>query len=195
MLRMSLNVLTFLFLYFFYWIFSLFAFQMLSPFQKFPILPPSPAYAGSSPPTHPLLLSCPGIPLHWNIEPPQDQGLFLLLMSKKIILCHISGWTHGLLHVYPLFGGGPDYGSFRLVGTVAPHHGPANCLSSFSPFSNFSNWELRSQFNGRLWASASDLSLQLLYFCFWLTVIASWYLSTQELLFMLKSSPWERLGT
>jgi hypothetical protein len=139
MLRMSLNVLTFLFLYFFYWIFSLFAFQMLSPFQKFPILPPSPAYAGSSPPTHPLLLSCPGIPLHWNIEPPQDQGLFLLLMSKKIILCHISGWTHGLLHVYPLFGGGPDYGSFRLVGTVAPHHGPANCLSSFSPFSNFSN--------------------------------------------------------
>ena len=34
-----------------------------------PIIRPSPCS-----PTHPLLLPCPGIPLHWGIEPSQDQG-------------------------------------------------------------------------------------------------------------------------
>jgi hypothetical protein len=36
--------------------------------------------------THPLLLSCPRIPLHWGIEPSQDQGPLLSLMSHKAIL-------------------------------------------------------------------------------------------------------------
>jgi hypothetical protein len=48
---------------------------------------PLPLWA-CSPPTLPLLPSCSGIPLHWDIELPQDQGLLLLLMSYKVILCH-----------------------------------------------------------------------------------------------------------
>jgi hypothetical protein len=69
---------------FFNRIFSLFTFQMLSPFlvspQKntlnlFPL--PSPCS-----PTHPLLLLGPGIPPHWGIEPSQDQEPLLPLMSN-----------------------------------------------------------------------------------------------------------------
>jgi hypothetical protein len=41
--------------------------------------------------THPLLLHCPGIPLHWNTETSQDQGPLLSLMS----LCYICGWSLG----------------------------------------------------------------------------------------------------
>jgi hypothetical protein len=36
-----------------------------------------------------LLPCCPGIPLHWGIEPPQDQRPLLPLMSYKAILCYI----------------------------------------------------------------------------------------------------------
>jgi hypothetical protein len=62
--------------------------------------PPSPCS-----PTHPLLLPCPGIPLHWGIEPSQYQGPLLPLMSHKAILCYICSWTHGFLYVYSLVGG------------------------------------------------------------------------------------------
>jgi hypothetical protein len=56
-------------------------------------------------PTHPLP-SCPGIPLHWGIKHPQVQGLLLLLMPDKAILCHICSWrSHGSLHPYTLVGG------------------------------------------------------------------------------------------
>ena len=61
-------------------------------------LPPH-LYEGA-PPTHPLPSSCPGISLHWGIETPQAQGLLLPLLSKNAILCHISGQSHGSLHVY-----------------------------------------------------------------------------------------------
>ena len=79
---------------------------------------------------HPLLPSCPGIPLHWGIKHPQAQGLLLPLMSDKAILCHICGRSHGSLHVYSLVGGpvpgssgGSDGGGVMVVwlaDTVAP---------------------------------------------------------------------------
>jgi hypothetical protein len=56
-------------------------------------------------PTHPLLSSCPGIPLYWGIEPPQALRPFFPLMFNKAILCHICGWSHGSLHVYSLVDG------------------------------------------------------------------------------------------
>jgi hypothetical protein len=37
--------------------------------------------------THPLLLPCPGIPLHWGIKSSQDQGSLLPLMSNKARGC------------------------------------------------------------------------------------------------------------
>jgi hypothetical protein len=40
-------------------------------------------------PTHPMLLLCPGILLHWGIEPSQDQGPLLPSMSDKAIICYI----------------------------------------------------------------------------------------------------------
>jgi hypothetical protein len=55
--------------------------------------------------THPLPLPCPGIPLHWGIEPSQDQGPLLPLMTVEAIHCYICGWSHGSLHVYSLVDG------------------------------------------------------------------------------------------
>jgi hypothetical protein len=94
----------------FYWIFSLFTSQMLSPFPvslletPYPTIPPLLLW-GCSSTLLPLLLPCPGIPLHWGIKPSQDQGLFLPLMSNKAILCYICGRSHGSLHMYSLVGG------------------------------------------------------------------------------------------
>jgi hypothetical protein len=86
---------------FFYWIFSLFTFQMFSLFQvsfsETPIPSPPCLYEGA-----PLLSSLPGISLHWSMEPPQAQGPLLPLMSNKAILCHICSWSNGSLHVYSL---------------------------------------------------------------------------------------------
>ena len=55
---------------------------MLFPFLVSPLKIPS-SYSPLSPclPTHPLLLPGPGIPLHWDIEPSQDQGSHLPLMT------------------------------------------------------------------------------------------------------------------
>jgi hypothetical protein len=52
----------------------------------------------------PLLPQHPSIPLHWVIEPPQDQGAPLPLMPYKAILCYISSWSHGFPHPHVLFG-------------------------------------------------------------------------------------------
>jgi hypothetical protein len=51
-------------------------------------------------PTH---SHCPGITLHWGIQPSQDQ-VPLLLMPDKDILCYICSWGHRSLHVDSLFG-------------------------------------------------------------------------------------------
>jgi hypothetical protein len=99
--------------------------------------PPSPClYEGAPLPTHPLLLSCPGIPLHWGIEPPQAQGPLLPLMSNKNILCHIwvlpcvfFGWWSSSQELW---------GSGWLTLLLPPSMGLQNPLSSFSPFSNSS---------------------------------------------------------
>jgi hypothetical protein len=101
---------------------------MFSPFPGLPFRPPShpPSlcfYEGAHPPTHPLLSSRPGIPLHWDIEHPQAQGPLLPLMSNKAILCHICSQSHGSLHVYSLVGGpvpGNSRGSGRLTLLLPP---------------------------------------------------------------------------
>jgi hypothetical protein len=85
------------------------------PFPCFPSknplsYPPSPCS-----PTHPLPLPCPGIPLHWAIEPSQDQRPLLPLMSYKAIFCYICSWSHRSLHVYS-FVGGLVPGSSRSTG-------------------------------------------------------------------------------
>jgi hypothetical protein len=79
---------------------------MLSPFPTPPEtpypIPPSPASMGvfPHPATYPLPPPCPHISLHWGIEPSQDQGFLLPLMTNKAILCYINIWSHGSIHVY-----------------------------------------------------------------------------------------------
>ena len=84
--------------------------------------------------THPLLASCPNIPLHWGIDHPQAKGPLLPLISNKAIFCHICGWSHRSLHVYSLVGG-PIPGSSEEFGrlTLLLPHGSANPLSYFCP--------------------------------------------------------------
>jgi hypothetical protein len=102
------NHLQFVQLVFFYWIFSLFTFQMLSFFLvslseiPYPMLPLPASMRMPHPPTYPLLPPCPGIPVHWGIEPSQNQGPFLPLMPYKAILYYLCVWCHGSLHVYSL---------------------------------------------------------------------------------------------
>jgi hypothetical protein len=89
--------------YFIFLIFFIYISNFI-PFPHFPLKiplshPPSPCSL-----THPLLLPCPGIPLHWVIKPSQDQGPLLLLMSHKAILCYICGWSLESLHMYSLLG-------------------------------------------------------------------------------------------
>jgi hypothetical protein len=69
------------------------------PSPKSPIHTPSPCSL-----THQLLLPDPGIPLHWGIEPSQDQGPPLPLIPNKVILYHICGWCHASLHVFSSVG-------------------------------------------------------------------------------------------
>jgi hypothetical protein len=110
------------------WIFSLFTFQMFSPFQVFPSETPYPTPPPASMrvlPTHPFLSSCPGMPLHCCIEHPQAQEPLLPLMSNKAILCHICGQCYGSLLVYTLVGGSSiqELRGFWLVDTFAPSMG------------------------------------------------------------------------
>jgi hypothetical protein len=64
------------FIRFFLYLHFKFYLLFLFPLQKLPI--PSP-FACS--PTHPFPLPCPGISLHWDIKPAQDQGPLLPVMS------------------------------------------------------------------------------------------------------------------
>jgi hypothetical protein len=98
---------------------------MLSPF---PVFPPETPYLILTPPasmrvfTHPLLPPHPAIPLHWGIEPSQDQGPLLSLMTDMVILCYICDWSHGSLYVYSLVSGlvPGSYGGVWLVHIVVP---------------------------------------------------------------------------
>jgi hypothetical protein len=67
--------------------------------------PSSCFYEGLPPPAHRLSSPCPRFLLNWGIEPSQDQGSLLPLMSEKAILSYICGWRHVSLHVYSLVGG------------------------------------------------------------------------------------------
>jgi hypothetical protein len=96
-------------------------------------------YEGVHAPNHPLLppASHPRIPLHWGIEPSQDQGPLLPFMPNKAILCYIFGWSHGSLHVYSLIDDlvlGSSGGSGWLI-LFFPLWG----CKPFSPLSPFSN--------------------------------------------------------
>ena len=55
--------------------------------------------------THRLLPPHLDIPLHWGMEPSQDQGPLLSLMPDKAILCYVGRWSLGSFHVYSLDGG------------------------------------------------------------------------------------------
>jgi hypothetical protein len=93
------------FYYYYYQIFSLFTFQMFSPFLLSPPKTQLSHLPSPCSPTHPLLLHCPSILLYWGIEPSQEQGSLLSLVSHKVILFYICCWSHGSLHVYPMVGG------------------------------------------------------------------------------------------
>jgi hypothetical protein len=94
-------------------------------------------YEGAHLPTcSPTPASCTGIPLHWGIEPSQDQGPLLQLMSEKAILCYICSWSHGSLHAYFLVGDlvpGCSWGTGWLI--LLFFLWVSNPFSSFSPFS------------------------------------------------------------
>ena len=98
---------------------------------------PFPGFPSRTPcsPTQPLLLPGPCIPLHWGIEPSQDQGPLLPLMTDKAILCYICSWNH----VYSLVGGLVPGSYGDLVGWYCcSDYGFANTFNSFRPFSNSS---------------------------------------------------------
>jgi hypothetical protein len=114
----------YLFIYFLY-------ISNVIPFSWFPSKchlshPPSPCS-----PTHPLLLPCPGIHLHWGIEPSQNLGPLFSLMSDKAILCSICYWSHRFLHVYSLVGG--------LFPRSSGGTGWSYCCSSYGDANSFSN--------------------------------------------------------
>jgi hypothetical protein len=75
------------------------------PFPHWPSENPLSHHPFPCSPTQPLLLPCPGIPLHWSIKPSQEQGSLLPLKFYKAILCYICSWSHGSLHMYSLVGG------------------------------------------------------------------------------------------
>jgi hypothetical protein len=125
----------------FYWIFSLFTFQMLLSFPGFqpwkPAIPSPCLPSQGCSLTHPLQPPRPVIPLHCGIKPSQVQGPLLPLMPYKAILCCKCSWSHGFLHVYYLVGvlvpgssGGTDWLIlFFLLWGCKP-------LQLLSPFSN-----------------------------------------------------------
>jgi hypothetical protein len=90
------------------------------PFPGFPSK--NPLSLLTNPPTP---ASCLGIPLHWGIEPSQDQGPLLPLMLNKAILCYICSWNHGSFHVFSLVSGlvPGSSGGYWLVHIVVPPMG------------------------------------------------------------------------
>jgi hypothetical protein len=87
----------------FYWFIYLY-FKCCPPFLASSPPPPPRLYEGAYPPT-PTSRHLPSTSLHWGIEPPQNQGPLLPIMSDKSILCYIWGWSYGSLHVYSSVGG------------------------------------------------------------------------------------------
>jgi len=67
--------------------------------------PPSSVRVFLYPTTQPFPPPSTDIPLHWGVQPWQDQGLLLPLVPNKAILCCICSWNHGSVYVYSLGGG------------------------------------------------------------------------------------------
>jgi hypothetical protein len=82
---------------------------------------------------------CSLIHLHWGIDPSQDQGPFLPLMSNKSIHCYICSWGQGSIHMYSLVGSLVP-GSSGVSGWLIFffYLWVTNPFSSFSSFSNAS---------------------------------------------------------
>jgi hypothetical protein len=107
---------------FYYWIFSLVIFQMLSTFL---VTPPEIPYPIHTPPASMRVLSHQPTPPSqpWNSPALGNQSFTGSRASpsidaKKAILCYICSWSHGFLHVYSLFGGlvpGNSGGSAWLI--------------------------------------------------------------------------------
>ena len=111
--------------------FSLLTLQILSPFHISPpkiflFHLPSPSSL-----THTLLLPCPGIPLCWAIKPSQDQGPLLSLMSHKVILCYICGWSLESLLVCSLVPGSSGGTSWFILLFLLWGCKPLQVLGSF----------------------------------------------------------------
>jgi hypothetical protein len=98
---------------------------VLSPFPDFPLKKHLSHNPSPCSPNHPLLLTCSGIPLHWDIEPLQDQGPLLPLLTNKTIFCCTCSWSHVSLHVYSLVGGlvPGSSGGYWVVHIVVPPMG------------------------------------------------------------------------
>jgi hypothetical protein len=99
----------------FYWIFSLFTFQMLFPFP-IPYPPTSPNSLSHLPPDSLRVISHPLTPAYLpSMSPTIRHQAFTGLRAspptdappppKKSILCYICSWSHGSLHVYSLIDG------------------------------------------------------------------------------------------
>jgi hypothetical protein len=111
----------FLLVILFIYISNVIPFPVSPPQNPYPIPPPCWFYEGAPPPTCPLPLHHPSIPLPWVIVPPQDQGVPLPLMPEKAILCYICSWSHRSFHVCYSVGGlapGSSGGGVWLVDIV-----------------------------------------------------------------------------
>jgi hypothetical protein len=118
----------FSFLFFFYWIFSLFTFQMLSPFLVSPPETPCPIYLPpasmrvlpptTQPPSHPPLPSLPGIPPtlgHRAITGPRTSSPVDAQQGNPLLHMWLESWVP---RVYSLVGGlvsGSSGGSGWLI--------------------------------------------------------------------------------
>jgi hypothetical protein len=94
----------FLLVILFIYISNVIPFPVSPPQAPCPLLPPPASMRVLPPPAHPLLPHQPRVSLSCVIEPPQDQGVPLLVMPDKVILCYIYSWSHGSPHVYSLVG-------------------------------------------------------------------------------------------
>jgi len=112
------------------------------PFLSFPsrnlLSPPASMRVLPSPTTHSLQPPRTDIPLHWGIEPWQDQGLLLHLCPIRLFLCYICDWSHRSIPVYSWDGGLVPGSSGGGGESGCSFYGVANPFSSFSPFSNSS---------------------------------------------------------
>jgi hypothetical protein len=79
---------------------------MLSPFlvspPKTPYPSPLPLLTPAHQPTHSRFLA---LAFPWGLEPSQDEGPLLPLMTYNAIICSICSWSLESHHVYSMVGG------------------------------------------------------------------------------------------